>query len=49
MLKAIEARDADLADELAHAHTRQFQDQFIGFLRENYSSDIALSPQRAAE
>jgi DNA-binding GntR family transcriptional regulator len=42
MLDAIEARDADLADSLAHAHTRQFQDQFIRFLRENYSSEIAL-------
>ncbi|MEZ5811927.1 MAG: GntR family transcriptional regulator [Rhizobiaceae bacterium] len=49
MLGAIEARNADLADELAHAHTRQFQDQFIRFLRENYSFEIALTPLKAAE
>lgn len=46
MLEAIEARDADLADNLAHAHTRQFQDQFVRFLRENYSSGVELGPER---
>ena len=49
MLEAIKARNVDLADELAHAHTRQFQDNFINFMRENYTTDVALGPLRAAE
>lgn len=49
MLSAIEARDADRADDLAHAHTRQFQDRFIRFLRENCSAEITLKPPEAAE
>ena len=42
MLEAIAERDMDRADQLAHAHTRQFQNNFIDFMRENYSADIAL-------
>jgi DNA-binding GntR family transcriptional regulator len=42
MLEAIKERDAERADALAHAHTRQFQDQFIAYLRENYSFDVEL-------
>jgi len=49
MLEAIRAGDADLADELAHAHTRQFQDNFINFMRENYTTDVSLAPRKAAE
>lgn len=44
MFEAIRAKDVDLADQLAHAHTRQFQDNFINFMRENYTSDVSLSP-----
>lgn len=42
MLEAIRDRDADRADSLAHAHTRQFRDNFVAFMRENYTTDIAL-------
>src|SRR5262249_15386675 len=44
MLNAIAARDADRADELAHAHTRQFRDNFIRFMSENYATDLSLRP-----
>lgn len=47
MLEAIRMRDADLADELAHAHTRQFQDNFMNFMRENYTTDVSLAPRTA--
>jgi DNA-binding GntR family transcriptional regulator len=49
MLNAIKAKDVDHADELAHAHTRQFQDNFINFMRENYTTDVSLAPLKAAE
>jgi len=49
MLNAIKAKNVDLADELAHAHTRQFQDNFINFMRENYTTDVTLGPLRAAQ
>lgn len=49
MLNAIAAKNVDLADELAHAHTRQFQDNFINFMRENYTTDVSLAPLKAAE
>ncbi len=42
MLDAIRDRDPERADALAHAHTRQFRDNFIAFMRENYTTDIAL-------
>ncbi|KRB60024.1 GntR family transcriptional regulator [Rhizobium sp. Root708] len=49
MLDAIREGNVDLADELAHAHTRQFQDNFISFMRENYTADVALGPLKAAQ
>lgn len=49
MLKAIRAKNVELADELVHAHTRQFQDNFIAFLCENYTTDISFGPSAAAE
>ena len=49
MLDAIRDKNVDLADELAHAHTRQVQDNFINFMRENYTTDVTLGPLRAAE
>src|SRR5262245_1260009 len=48
MLVAIAARDADRADELAHAHTRQFRDSFIRFMSENYATKLSLGGFRAA-
>lgn len=38
MLDAIRARDVTRADALAHAHTRQFRDNFLRFMTENYSA-----------
>ncbi|APG95659.1 GntR family transcriptional regulator [Sinorhizobium americanum] len=49
MLEAIRAKNVDLADELAHAHTRQFQQNFINFMRENYTTDVSLGRRKAAE
>ena len=49
MIAAIKARDVDRADELAHAHTRQFRDNFINFMKENYATEISLGETRAAE
>jgi DNA-binding GntR family transcriptional regulator len=48
MIAAIEARDVERADKLAHDHTRQFRDSFLAFMKENYATDIALG-QSAAE
>ena len=49
MLEAIRAKDVERADDLAHAHTRQFQNNFIEFMRENYTTDVTLRPLSAAE
>ncbi|ASY59278.1 GntR family transcriptional regulator [Sinorhizobium sp. CCBAU 05631] len=49
MLEAIREKNVDLADELAHAHTRQFQQNFINFMRENYTTDVSLGRRKAAE
>ena len=49
MLEAITAKDVQRADELAHAHTRQFRDNFIDFMRENYTTDVELGLTQAAE
>ncbi len=42
MLDAIRRKDARRADELAHAHTRLFQDNFVEFLRHNYLKDAPI-------
>jgi DNA-binding GntR family transcriptional regulator len=42
MIAAIAAKDAGRADALAHAHTRQFRDNFIDFMKENYATEIDL-------
>jgi DNA-binding GntR family transcriptional regulator len=47
MLAAIAARNPDLADDLAHAHTRQFRDNFLRFLTETYSQDIRIDKPAA--
>jgi hypothetical protein len=36
----------DRADKLAHEHTRQFRDQFIEFMKENYVTNVSLSTAR---
>ena len=42
MLEAVRAQDVEQADALAHAHTRQFRDNFISFMTENYSQSVIL-------
>ena len=42
MLEAIRARDIERADALAHSHTRQFRDNFIRFMQENYAQAMPL-------
>ena len=42
MLEAIRARDVARADALAHAHTRQFRDNFIDFMKQNYLKNTSL-------
>ena len=44
MVDAIEAHDLDGADRLAHAHTRQFHDRFLDYLRTNYGAGFELDP-----
>jgi DNA-binding GntR family transcriptional regulator len=43
MLEAIRDRDVERADALAHAHTRQFRDNFISFMTETYSQAMVLT------
>ena len=42
MLEAVRDKDVERADALAHAHTRQFRDNFIAFMTENYSNGVVL-------
>lgn len=42
MLEAIRDRDVGRADRLAHAHTRQFQENFVEFMKRNYLQDAPL-------
>jgi DNA-binding GntR family transcriptional regulator len=47
MLAAIRDRDVARADALAHAHTRQFRDNFIGFLKQSHlagTPPVSLGP-----
>lgn len=47
MLEAIRARDVARADALAHAHTRQFRDNFLQFMRQTYLHDVPLAAPAA--
>lgn len=42
MLAAIRDRDVARADALAHAHTRQFRDNFIQYMKQNYLNDAEI-------
>ncbi|MES2913571.1 MAG: GntR family transcriptional regulator [Pseudomonadota bacterium] len=44
MLAAIRDRDVARADALAHAHTRQFRDNFITYMKQNYLQDVPFVP-----
>lgn len=46
MIEAIRDQDVERADQLAHAHTRQFHDRFINFLRASYDDDFDFEPGR---
>ena len=48
MLQAIRDRNVERADSLAHAHTRQFRDNFLDFLKENHAHNVSLEPPFAA-
>lgn len=48
MLEAIRDRDVERADALAHGHTRQFRDNFIDFMKENYADKMSLAPPVAS-
>jgi DNA-binding GntR family transcriptional regulator len=42
MIEAIRDRDVPRAEALAHAHTRQFRDNFLHYLRHNYLAEADL-------
>jgi DNA-binding GntR family transcriptional regulator len=42
MIETIRMRDVELADKLAHDHTRQLRDNFLEFLRKTYAAEIKL-------
>lgn len=44
MIEAIRERNVGRADELAHVHTRQFRDNFMDFMQENYLNGDIASP-----
>lgn len=44
MLETIRDRDIERADALAHAHTRQFRDNFINFMKKNYLTEARMVP-----
>jgi len=39
MIAAIRAQDIARADQLAHAHTRQFRDNFVDYMKRSYLDD----------
>lgn len=46
MIEAIRAQNVELADQLAREHTRQFRDNFIQFMKENYAKDVDFAFER---
>ena len=48
MLAAIRDQDVERADLLAHAHTRQFQDNFLQFMQTTFLGDVTLASGSAA-
>jgi DNA-binding GntR family transcriptional regulator len=42
MIDAIERRDADAAERLAHEHTMLFQKRFLDYMRQNMTESMAL-------
>lgn len=46
MLDAIDRQDAEWADRLAHAHTRQFRDNFIDFMKASKLDHVQMTSPR---
>jgi len=44
IIEAIENRDADLADKLAHEHAVQVGDQFLAYLGTRLTANVSLTP-----
>jgi DNA-binding GntR family transcriptional regulator len=42
MVAAIEARDAEYAERVGHAHATQFRGRFMQFLERNVSAEMRL-------
>ena len=40
IIEAIEKRDAEVADQLAHDHTIQLSDGFINYLSKHFTTDM---------
>lgn len=47
LIRAIEARDIEAADRLAHDHTMKFQERFLFALSHRSDTDFDLEPPRA--
>ncbi len=43
IIEAIERKDADLAERLAHEHTLQVSDRFLGYLATRRTADISVT------
>lgn len=43
LIDAIQRKDADLAEKLAHEHTMLFQKRFLDYMRQNMTESIAVS------
>jgi DNA-binding GntR family transcriptional regulator len=44
MLEAIERQDVERADALAHAHTRQFRESFVDYMRADHLEGASMVP-----
>jgi len=47
MIDAVAARNVAEAERLAHAHTLQFHDRFMLFMKTTYATDFSLDPEAA--
>ncbi|MPW11062.1 FCD domain-containing protein [Paraburkholderia sp. CNPSo 3155] len=43
LIEAIERKDADMAEKLAHEHTMLFQKRFLDYMRQNMTESMAVS------
>ena len=44
MIQAIVEQDVDKADQLAHAHTRQFRQRFFDYMAQNFAASMPVDP-----